>query len=185
MAGDDMRYYETFYGIHTNNWSVTFGSFSSHNKLLVKEYISEGCSTEEISEATLTTNKFIYPHHIKKTYFIEGVIEGHITVAASSATSTVTSYRVTIGKVNVSGTEDELYSTGWVTVNTTLDWDSTYSIGEEMVYPFWIDAWTHSELGEYDRIYVQVEVNGDNTCEIWHSNDSTWEDIKITIPLRL
>lgn len=179
-----MRYYETFYGVHTNHWDVNFGDFSSHNKLLVKDYISEACSTTDTSTAT-DTNEFLYPHHIKKIYFIEGVIEGQITLAASSATSTVTSYKVEIGKVNQETGKETLYSTGWITVSDTLDWDSTYSIGEERVYRFWIDAWEKEKLTEYDRIFIRVETNSDNNCVLWHSNDATWEDIKITLPLRL
>ena len=185
MAGDDLRYYETFYGIYTNDWEITFGSFTDSPNLLVKEYISDACDTTDYSIAT-DTAKFIYPHHIKKIFFIEGVIEGHITVASSSATSTVTDYKVTVGKVHEdTSVETDLFTTGWITVNTTLTWDSTYSIGEEIVYPFWIDAWDYAEISDKERIYVKIEVNGDNNCVLWHRNDATWEDLKITIPLRL
>jgi hypothetical protein len=184
MAADDMRYYETFYGIHTDDWVETFGVFADHHKLLVKEYINEGCSATETSTAS-DTNKFLYPQHIKKTYFIEGVIQGHITVAASTCTGTMTSYRVTVCKMNENTDDDELFTTGWVTVNDTLAWDAAYSIGDEMVYPFWIDAWNAKKLDEHERIYIKVETNSDNCCVLWHSNDSTWEDLKITIPFRL
>jgi len=38
----DMRYYETFYGIHTNDWSVSFGGiFANHHKILVKDSIAD------------------------------------------------------------------------------------------------------------------------------------------------
>lgn len=178
-----MRYYETFYAINTDYWGWTHGSFADHKKILVKEYINEACNCTETSTAS-TTSEFLYPHHISETYFIEGVIEGHITIACSSATSTVTSYRVTVCKVNKNTDKTELYTTGWVTVDDTLEWDSTYSIGEEAVYPFWIDAWEEQELGENDRIYVKVEVSGSNELILWHSNDSTWQDIKITIPFK-
>jgi len=180
----DMRYYETFYAINTDDWGWTFGSFSDHNKVLVKDYINEGCVCAETSTAT-DTNEFIYPHHIKKKYFIEGVIEGHITIAASTATSTVTSYRVSVCKINQDSTKTELFTTGWKTVDTELAWDSTYSIGEERVYPFSIDAWEYATLDEYDRIYLKIEVSGSNTCVLWHSNDGTWEDVKLELPLRL
>lgn len=180
----DMRYYETFYAINTDDWGWNFGSFADHKKVLIKEYINEGCLCTETSVAT-AVNEFLYPHHIKKKYFIEGVIDGHITIAASSATSTVTSYRVTVCKINQDSTKTELFTTGWKTVDVELEWDSDYSIGEERVFPFSIDAWENEELGEFDRMYVKIEVSGDNTCVLWHSNDSTWEDVKITIPLRL
>lgn len=187
MAGDNMRYYETFYGIHTDNWTETFGSFSDHHKLLVKEYLSEGCSCEEASTVSLTIHKFLYPHHIKKTYFIEGVIEGQITCVASSCSTTIKEYRVTVCKVHEDGTETELFTTGWRATGTYLTWDAAYSVGDEIVYPFWIPAWEKAKLSNKERIYVQVEVNttGDSCCDLWYSNNSTWEDFKITLPLKM
>lgn len=184
MANDDMRKYETFYAIHVNDWTIDFGTFSDHHKLLTKEYINEGCSTTDYSDAS-NTNEFIYPHHIKKIYFIEGVITGQITLVAQSDTSTVTSYRVSIWKIHENNQRDELFTTGWITVNDTLTWDDTYDIGEEMVYPFWIDAWKKAELNEYEKIFLKVEVNGNDNTVLWHSNNATWEDIKIEIPFKL
>lgn len=180
-----MRYYETFYAINTDDWIEDFSTaFVDNHEILVKEYINEACSTVTSSTAT-TTHKFLYPHHIKKTYFIEGVIKGHITLAASSCTSTVTSYRVSVCKVHEDAVETELFTTGWVTVNDTLAWDAVYSIGDEMVYPFWIDAWEKEELGEFDRIYLKVQTSSNNCTVLWHSNDATWEDVKIEIPFKM
>jgi len=194
---EDMRYYETFYGIHTDDWMVNFGSFANHHKLLIKEYINDGCYTTANSTAS-SGYKFLYPHHIAKTYFIEGVIEGQVTFGSSEATARICSYKVNVCKVHEDTTETILYSTGWVQVNATLAWDSTYGIGEERVFPFWIDAWNYSELSEKERIYIQVQstcTDNDNfvncsasSCTnsvLWHSNDATWEDIKITIPLKM
>ena len=90
-----------------------------------------------------------------------------------------------LSKIIEDMTDEELYTTGWVTVNDSLAWNSTYSIGSEMVYAFWIDAWEKSKLGEFDRIYVNVEINADDNAVIWHSNDSTYNDIFIDVPLRL
>jgi len=194
---DDMRYYETFYGIHTNHWMVNYGSFSNHHKLLVKEYISDACITTATSIAT-TSYKFLYPQHIAKTYFIEGVIYGHVTFASSGATAYLCSYKVNVCKVHEDTTETILFSTGWVQVDATLVWNSDYSVGDEHVYPFWIDAWDYAELNEKERIYIQVQstcTSDDNfrncagsSCTnivVYHSNDATYEDIKITIPLKM
>ena len=195
MTGDSMRMYETFYGIHTNDWSVNFGTFSNHHKLLVKDYISDGTDCEDASTASDSPHSFLYPHHIKKTYFIEGVIEGHVTFGSDNTTAYLCAYRVSVCKINENATDNELFTTGWVTVDKTLAWNSTYSVGDEIVLPFWIDAWNKAELSEKDRIYVKVESTCSNSVNcidcagssctninLWHSNDSTWEDLKITIP---
>lgn len=191
MAYDDDRFYQTLYGIETDDWEVNFGTFANHNKLLVSNYISDACSTTDSSTAT-AIHMFIFPHHLKKTYFIEGEAEGQVTFAASECTATLYAYRVTICKVRDDNTDTELFSTGWVIVDDTLEWDSTYSVGEEMVYPFWIDCWNEEILDEHDRIYIKVETDTSTCTEsscscavLYHTNDATYEDIKITIPLRL
>jgi hypothetical protein len=190
----DMRVYETFYGIYTDNWTVNWGTFSNQHHLLVKEYISDGCNCTEHSSPTGGLY-FIYPHHLAKTYFIEGVIEGQITIGCEGADAYVCAYKVTVGKMHENGTDTPLFSTQWVYLYYFLDWDSEYEVGEEIVFPFWIDAWSKAKVDEFERIYVKVEVStssddGYDDCEtteyrdavIWHSNDATWEDLKITIP---
>ena len=184
MAGDDLRYHLVLYGIYYNDWKINFGGLVDHQHLLLEDYISDACSTEETSEAS-DTNRFLFPFHVKKKYFIEGIITGHITIASSTATSSVSSYRVSVCSLNEDTTDTELFTTGWVTVNDTLAWDSTYSVGDEMVYAFWMDAWEYATLGEYDRLYLKVEVDADNNAVLWNSNDSTYQDIYVDIPLRL
>lgn len=182
MAGN-MRYYETYYGVHINDYNVSFGGhFTDHPKLLLREYISDGCSTEETSSVSNST-EFLLPFHLAKVYFIEGTISGHITLAASTATATITKYKVSVLKIHgVSGTQTSLYDTGWMVVNDSLAWDSSYSIGEEMVYPFWIDAYEKQKLDEDERIFIRIEVDANTHTVLYHSNDSTWEDFKIEIP---
>ena len=182
MATDDMRYYETFYGIHTNHWTGSFGAFTNHNKILVKEYISDATSTEDTSPAS-DVNEFLYAHHIKKIYHIEGVITGHITLAATNVTCAITSFRVTLCKMHDDLTPTELFSTGWKTVDDTLTYED--EIGEERVYYFEIDAWEKETLTEFERLYVKVEVTADADTVLMNSNDADWEDVKITIPFML
>lgn len=192
MAADDERYYVTFYGVELTDWPVTFGSFSNHTKLLVTDYESEAANTVDYSNAT-DTNEFLFQDHLKRIYFIEGVATGQVTFAASGCTATIEAYRVSIGRVNEqTNQKDILYTTGWITTSYTLDWDSTYSVGDEVVFPFRINCWDHEELGEYDRIFVRVETDTstctDSSCScmaLWHSNDANYEDFKIEIPFRL
>jgi hypothetical protein len=192
MAADDERYYMTFYGFELTDWPINFGSFSNHTKLLDTDYVSEAATYVESSAAT-HTHKFLYPHHIKKKFFIEGVSKGHVTFAASQCTATIEAYRVSICKINqVTLKETELFTTDWVTTSYTLEWNSIYSVGEEKVFPFWIDCWEHATIDENERIYVKVETDTstctDSSCNcmaLMHSNDAEWEDLKIEIPFRL
>lgn len=191
----DMRQYQTFYGIKTEDWGVNFATFSNHQYILVDEYISSACSCPDYSTAS-ATYKFLYPQHIKKQYYIEGVISGHVTFGASQATSFLCQYRVTLGKVNENtNAEQELYTTGWKSVARELKWNATYTVGDEIVLPFWIDAYEKEELGEFDRLYIQVEstcsdnlscaTSAASTCTalvLWHGNNPTFEDLKIIIP---
>ena len=83
MTGEDLRYHLKLFGIDYDDWGVTFGTFSSHTKILTEEYISDACSTTDTSVAS-DTNKFIFPEHVKKKFHIEGTILGHITIALST-----------------------------------------------------------------------------------------------------
>lgn len=190
-----MRLMQTFYGIHTVDWGINWGGYIDHNKLLVKEYINEGCDTEDYSSCT-ETHTFIYPHHIAKKYFIEGVIEGHITIENSTASAYFCSYRLTVGKIHESGTETDLYTTNWVHLNKDFDWHTDpVEIGDEWVFPYWIDAHEKAEIGELERIFVRVEFEAastndyldcDSSCatyfRVYHDNDSEWESFKIILP---
>ena len=184
MSSNDMIMYKTFYGMHVNDWNINFGTFSNHQTLLVEEYINVGCSTLEYSTATLT-HDFIYPHHIKRKYFIEGVISGQITLGASECTSSCTSYTVSLWKIHESGEKNELFTTGNVVVNDTYPWDSEYELGKEIVYAFWIDAWQAVELSEKEKLFLRIEVDCTEGTVLWHSNNATWEDVRIDIPFRL
>jgi len=162
MGVNDQREVIDFYGFYTYDWTESFGQFADHHFLLEREYISDGCSTSDSSE-----------------------IQGNICLAASGATSTVTAYRVSLYKMHEDNTSTELASTGWVTVNDTLGWDASLSIGDEMVYHFYIDVWQQKQITDKERFYLQIEVNCDQHCHLWHSNDSTWKDVWVAIPFRL
>lgn len=181
---DDQREHIKFYGFYTYDWQESFGSFSNTHYVLSREYISEGCSTLDSSEAS-DIHKFLYPDNIKKTYFIEGRITGNIVLTASGCTSTVTDFRVTICKVHEDTTETELASTGWITVDDTLAWDAGLSIGKEIVYWFKIDVWEEQKLTNNERLYLKIEVNCNSCTHLMHTNDSNWEDVWVEIPFRL
>ena len=193
MAIDDTRYYQTFYGLRTEDWASDFGGLADHNTFLVKDYLSDAVSCPSKTPWTSSGTKFLYPHRIKKTYFIEGVVEGHITFSSVSnsvhgfLSSWVSDYRVTISKMHNDTTETELATTGVIAVN-----DSFATIGgveTERVYPFWIDVNEPKALNENERILLKIEWDIDNsssiTASLTHWNDSSTEDIKIILPFAL
>jgi len=190
-AVDDRRTYLRFYGVEIDAWDETFGAFANYHYILVPDYFSDGCITTEDTAAS-GTHKFLYPAHIKKRYWIEGRIEGEFCLAASGAKSTCSDYRVTICKVHDNGTETELSTTGWITVNDTLGWDAVNSVPGsvvgsegERVYHYWIDCFEEKELSDYERIYLKIQINCDANAILMHSNDPQWTDVWFDLPLRM
>lgn len=193
MAGqDDERCYITFYGYELVDFPTTFSTFVDHKKILDTDYANEACTSDDSSVAT-GIHEFIYPYHLKKKYFIEGVAKGHVTFAADQCEATIKAFRVSIWKINGNTDEKtELFTTNWVQTDYTLAWDAVYGIGEEKVFQFRINCWEKATLDEFDRFYIRVETDTvnctDPSCDcmvLMHSNDSEWEDLKIEIPFRL
>jgi hypothetical protein len=188
MAADDKREYRTFYGFYTTHWFENFGTFANHHYLLVNEYESEGTISVDSSEASIT-HDFLYPSHIKKKYFIEGRVEGHITLASSECTAHATDYTVEIWKMNENNIPTFLATTGARTIDWTFDWDAGHGVPDpdngDVVFPYKIDVSQEKEIGENDRLFVRVKVTCDRCTHLMHSNDSSWEDLKLDIPFKL
>jgi len=188
LSYDDNRDFITFYGICTYNWGETYGTFSGTSYILVRDYISDGCSfcTSSTSGSTYTI-KFLYPSYIKKDFWVEGTAQGHITFSATGRASSVTNYRVSICKINSDMTDEELFATGTKSIHS-IDCVTGYrlALNDEIVLPFWINCTPEKRLGENDRIYMKVESTATNrNLKLCHDNSSTWEDFKIEIPFRL
>lgn len=191
MGLEDQRDFIKFYGVIYPDWLITFGVFTDHTEQLITEYVSDACLTTEYTQADvagLIELDFLFPHHIKKQYYIEGVIEGEITCACNGGTSTVSDYKVTIYKTNGDDLGLELLvSSDWITTNDVLAWDAGNSIGDEVTYNYKIEAWDAVyELLTEDRIYVKIEVRfNNNKGVLMHANDKEWHDVWIKIPFRL
>lgn len=195
MSQDERAYY-TFYGIDINTWEENFGTLLEHNKLLVKQYLSEDASTTSSTQWTSSGTVFLYPHHIKKKYYIEGVVEGQITFTADpygndpdgTGASYVSDFRVTLIKYGNDASEEEFASTGVINIS---DYDDYKIDGNGYkVYPFWIDVYTEPiEFTENERFGIKIDWDIDNSstpsCYLSHENWQQGEDIKITIPLLL
>jgi len=193
MGLEDQRDFIKFYGIVYPDWEITFGIFTEHTEQLVSDYISDACLTTEYTQAGnpnwgLIELDFLFPHHIKKQYYIEGVIEGEITVACNGDDSTISDYRVSIYKTNGDDLGVELLVTSdWIVVDDLLEWDDVNEVGDEVTYNYKIEAWDDVyELLTEDRIFVKIQVRFDNNHGVlMHANDSEWHDVWIKLPFRL
>jgi len=202
MGLEDQRDFITFYGIKHSDWDVTFGKFIDHAEVLVTDYIGIDVDCAEKTQATSCTTdycitvEFVFPHHIKKEYYIEGVLEGEFTVACNGGASHITDYRISIWKTNTDTTyerlavtvdgDPEIEANEWITVDDDLAWDAGNSIGDEKVYHWYINCWTAQKLLENDRLYLKIEIRGtNNSLYLMHSNDPDWTDVWAKIPFRL
>jgi hypothetical protein len=180
---EDLRQYYTFRGIYPDDWSINWGGTNWHY-LLVEDALDTAASVTTSTAWTSAGVRFLYPHNIKRTYYLEGVVEGHITFGAPAQVSHVSDYKVTVIKVHEDTTETELATTGVIAVNDTL------AVNDEIVYPFWIDVFTSGkEITQNERIGIKIEWDVNNsstvTAVLLHDYTSSIEDIKISLPFIL
>lgn len=180
--GQDERQYMTFYAIKPDDWSITFGSLSNTHNILVEEFISEDASTTSNTAWTSGGVVFLYPHNIKKTYYIEGVLQGQICFISTVGTSFISDYRVSIMKYDTSASDTVLASTNVVSVNDSI------TVNNIKVYPFWVDVYSNpKEITENERLAVKIEWDVNNssstTALLSHWNSSEYQDFfNIKIP---
>jgi len=192
MATGDMRQYETFYGICLWDWSTSWGGISNTSYHLIKNYLSDAVKSVPSTQWIYNGGdyvQFLYPHRVKKKYWIEGVIEGQITFMSDpTLVSFVSSFDVILQKIHTDTTESDLASTGSTSIKRR------YAVGDEEVYHYWIDVNTPQEVGENEYLAIKVRWNfggekytaeSSTTAWLYHDNDSTYEDLKMTIPLAL
>ena len=168
--------YKTYYGIHLNHYSTSWGG-NTYHKILVTEFPDSNL----VSTDTTNTSSadFLYPRLITNKAYLDGVAEGHITIYNNgSSATTVTNFTVSLKKTDdVPSNETVL---GSYTANISSD-NSIPSSGY-LTLPFFmpIDKQT---LDENEKLIFHVEYtsNSNDLC-IAHANDSNNVDIKIKVP---
>ncbi|RPI86133.1 MAG: hypothetical protein EHM34_00115 [Nitrosopumilales archaeon] len=190
---DDLPYYETMYGIYIEDWDWSYGSgfFANTHFMLTKEYLNEGCFTTDYTTLSNGENviMFLYPHWIKKQYYIEGVLEGQFCISiVGGVDGRLYTYKVRLMKLHEDGTIGEIGSTGTKTViNQYYAYDIDIGVGDEGVYQFYMTISPEKKVLDKERLYVEITLDVDGTTGdmcLYHSNDATWEDFKISIPFR-
>jgi len=186
----DLPYYETLYGVYLQDLTYSYGAgqFVDTNYILTKDYYDEGDMTTDYTTLAAGSNtiKFLYPHWIKKQYYIEGVIEGQFTLSCLNDYDTLISYEVKVMKVDDTGFTDQIGTTGVkIPSNLSFTWYSNYNVGTEIVYPFSIEVSPEKKMLDKERIYVEITIVATSDFLIfYHTNDATWQDLKIAIPFR-
>lgn len=173
----DLRNYIKFYGIYLDDWSTTFGG-QTYSRFMLRDWVANA-ESEPSSTWQLAGRSFLYPHHIKKKYLLEGVIDGEVTFGATAA-SHVSTFNVTLFKLNADTTQTDLATTGNITtVNRNIG-----ALGA-LSYHFWIDVFDAKELGEYDRLGVKVvwTSTSGTTANLYHDYDATYGyDLWVDVP---
>jgi hypothetical protein len=127
----------------------------------------------------------MYPHWIKKQYYVEGVVEGQFCVSCNAASDTIETYTIRLMRVDDANTTSVIGTTGIKTLNYALTWDGSLSVGDELVVPFFIEITPEQKMLDKERMYIEITiVSTSHHTILYHSNDATWQDIKIAIPLR-
>jgi hypothetical protein len=180
----DMRDYIKFYGIYLDDWTSDWGG-QTFNRHLLREWVSSATVYSTASSVWVNGGySFIYPHHIKKKYLLEGVVEGEVTFG-KVAHSHVSNYRVTIFKLNNDANLTDLVTTG---IRTVVH--HSVPANDVARFHFWIDAWNAKEIGEYDRLGLKVEWNvgitSTTTSYLYHDYLDGWGyDLWIDVPFIL
>jgi len=183
--------YETYYGIHLNHYTYTWGG-STYNKLLTQEYPSD-----ELKSTTSTqtaTADFLYSKLVGNPTYMDGVAEGHVTFfnSSSGASATIDDYTVTLYKTvdvpssaTVIGSYSVILSSDNIIAKVGTTWgknDGGKDEDDTLVVPVNIVI-TEKEIDINEKIFLRISYNSTNgTVWIGHYNGSDPDDIKIKIP---
>ena len=176
----DERDYITMYGFQFDDWDSTFGgtTFDHHlvrNANTVSPYVMSTTSSVWVTNGV----EFIYPHHIKRKYFLEGVVEGEVTFGHNEATvSQISDYRVTIFKLNTDTTKTDLATTGVVSV--TFRTSSCVPAGDGMVFHYYINVYQEPKvISEFDRIGIRIEWNKEHVIGVSETSAKLLHELSI------
>ena len=179
--------YKTYYGIHLNHYSYTWGGVT-YNKLLTQDYPSD----ELISTASTqsTTTDFLYPRLVGNPTYIDGVAEGHITLFNSNSSTSVTldNFTVTLYKTDdIPNNESTVGTYSLVPSGDNIIWktgevsdDGTKS--DTLVLPVYMPI-SKKKVDVDEKLYLTISYSSTGgTVWIGHYNGTDPDDIKIKIP---
>ena len=173
----NLTQYQTYYGIHLDHYSETWGG-NEYNKMLTKSFPNVNLISTATS-STASEIKFLYPTLYKNVYYLDGVANGHITLynkSTSTATS-VTAYTVSIKKTDDEpGNETTLGS-----YTNSITTDNSLPTHNYLTLPVFVDI-TKQVVNEGEKLILSISVTGGDDICLSHANDSSDIDIKIELP---
>ena len=179
-----LRQFQTYYGIYLPHWETDWGGDTYHS-LLVKELPSQYLVSEDYINDTEAT--FIYPSMYASKYYLDGQIEGHISIFNTSTTNddvgSVTDYTVTLKKSSDEPNSEETLAT----VTRVISSDNSVPTEDYLTLPIYMPIDKKLvEANEKLMLYVSFSTGTDPTdgdLVIACANSSSPDyDIKMKIP---
>lgn len=174
-----MPQYVTYYGIHLDHHTETWGSMT-FNKILVTEYPDPNLVCAATTDACVTTNKFLYPLLVQSKYYLDGIMDGHVTFKSdATAGRTCTGYSVSLNKLSNAGV-----STNIGFMSFTFPSTYTFTANSYLTVPVYMQL-NKQPVSENEKLYFSVTLTTAMTSGqilLSHANDSSVPDIKIRIP---
>ena len=170
--------YQTYYGVHLDHHVELWGGMS-FNKILVLDYPDPNLSCTSLTEACGNVNlDFLYPLLVQSKYFLDGMMEGHVTFKCGAAAKTATGYIVSLKKLSQSGTVTNL---GYMSYNFLTTYN--FTANSYLTVPVYIQL-SKSAVNENEKLFLRVQLVTVETSGInlSHYNDSSVPDIKIRVP---
>ena len=176
MAGY-LPQYNTYYGVYLNHIDETWGGLT-YNKILVTEFPNEYLSTTSYELGQ--TARLLYLTLWKNKYYIDGIVEGHVSLYNESSTgsATLTSFTVSLRKTDdVPSNETVLGS-----YTKTISSDNIINKEDYLTLPVYMNV-DKQLIDEGEKLLIYLEHNASAASVGWaHANDSTTIDMQIKIP---
>jgi len=174
------RQYQTYYGVYLNHWSEAWGG-NTYHEILVKEYPNEYLSTTSNSVCSDIT--FMYPSLYKNKYYLDGQLEGHLSIYNDSSTTTfyVNSFTVSLKKTDdVPSNETTLGS-----ITTTVSTAGDVPPQDYITLPIYINI-SKQLVEPSERLLLNMKFTESSASydhlAFSHWNDSSIPDLKIKVP---
>jgi len=171
--------YVVYYGIDLTHAVYTWAG-TSYTKQLVTEYPSEEL-VSSVSTEDSTNARFLYPKLVGNPTYVDGVAEGHFTIANGHASEgiVVTNYTISLIKTNNVPNNETIIGTYQNSPSSM----ASISAGTYLTFPIAMNI-SKQKVDEDEKLILEIDltITGSGQCDIQHYNGGNPDDIKIKIP---